>query len=67
MSPTYYFINDTPVFDAVTFNPSTVSHEIWKGVGTRKAIEAAGFRVVDQAPVYYCPKEILKDGWSFRI
>ena len=59
--------NDTPVFDAMAFNPSTVSYDIWKGVGTREAIKAAGFRVVDPAPVYYCPKEVLKDGWSFRI
>ena len=51
--------NDTPVFDAMAFNPS--------GVGTREAIKAAGFRVLDHAPVYYRPKEILKDGWSFRI
>jgi hypothetical protein len=58
-------INDTLVFDAMAFNPSTVSYDIWKGVGTREAIEAAGFHVV-KATWRGCPKEKLKDGWSYR-
>jgi hypothetical protein len=57
--------NDTLVFDAMAFNPSTVSYDIWKGTGTRQAIEAAGFLVVE-ASRRGCPKEILKDGWSYR-
>jgi hypothetical protein len=33
---------------------------------TPEAIEAAGFRVDEAAPRRSCPKEILKDGWSYR-
>lgn len=58
--------NDTAVFDAMTYNPVTVEYDIWKGVGTREAIEAEGFRVVEST-LKYCSKEKLKDGWAVRI
>ena len=40
MSPTYYFINDTPVFDAVTF----------KGVGRGRPSKLPGFEWSTKPP-----------------
>jgi hypothetical protein len=59
--------NDTVVFDAMAFNPITADYDIWKGVGTREAIEAAGYRVVEAATLKWRPKETLKGGWALRI
>jgi hypothetical protein len=59
--------NDTAVYDAMAYNPSTVAYDIWKGVATRAAIEAAGCRF-EVVTLKYCPKEKLdKDGWAYRV
>jgi hypothetical protein len=61
-----FMTNDTAVFDAMAYNPNTVQCDIWKGIGTREAIEAAGYRVLRET-LKYCPTEKLKEGWAFRV
>jgi hypothetical protein len=59
--------NDTAVYDAMAYNTGTAAYDIWKGVATRAAIEAAGYRF-EVATLKYCPKEKLeKDGWAYRV
>jgi hypothetical protein len=57
--------NDTAVYDAMAYNPSTVDYDIWVGLGTREAIANRGLKP-DWATLRYCPKEWLVDGFRSK-
>jgi hypothetical protein len=57
--------NDTAVYDALAYNPSTVQHDIWVGAGTREALRKRGLKA-DPATLAYCPKEWLVDGFRAK-
>jgi hypothetical protein len=54
--------NDTAIYDALAYNPSTVQHDIWVGQGTLEAIQKRGLKP-DLATLKYCSKELLTDGY----
>ena len=54
--------NDTPIYDAMAYNPSTVQYDEWVGQGTLEAIDKRGLKP-DLATLKYCPKEWLIDGF----
>jgi hypothetical protein len=54
--------NDTAIYDAMAYNPSTVQHDVWVGQGTLEAIYKRGLKP-DWATLKYCPKEWLSDGY----
>lgn len=57
--------NDTPVYDALAFNTSTVRYDIWVGTGTREALSKRGLKP-DLATLAYCPREWLTDGFRSK-
>lgn len=57
--------NDTQVFDALAYNPLTVQHDIWVGMGTFDAIRERGLKA-ELTTVCYCPKEWLVDGFRSK-
>jgi hypothetical protein len=54
--------NDTAVYDALAYNPSTALHDVWVGQGTLEAIHKRGLEA-DMATLKYCSKELLTDGY----
>jgi hypothetical protein len=54
--------NDTAVYDAMAYNPSTINYDIWVGLGTLEAIKKRDLKP-DMATLRYCPKEWLTDGF----
>jgi len=56
--------NDTPVRHAFAYNPQTVQHDLWVGMGTHEAIAKRGLK--GEGDVYWCPHQWLVDGWRDR-